>query len=64
MTTIDDILTLIAKHHLQIDTNVTGQDQTAKVPICAIKSALETAFKAGAELGVGVTIGLESAWHR
>lgn len=54
MSQIDNILTLIAQKHLDIDTLETQKSDRLDfhdVAVWRLRDALEAAFKAGAELG-------------
>lgn len=57
MSQIDNILTLIAQKHLDIDTLETQKSDRLDfhdVAVWCLRDALEAAFKAGAELGASL----------
>ena len=57
MSQIDNILTLIAQKHLDIDTLETQKSDRLDfhdVAVWRLRDALEAAFKAGAELGASL----------
>jgi hypothetical protein len=57
MSQIDNILTLIAQKHLDIDTLETQKSDRLDfhdVAVWRLRDALEAAFKAGAELGASI----------
>ena len=63
MSQIDTLLTRIALDHLFVDTLETrksGRLDFHEVSVWGIKSALEAAFKAGAELGASLPKATES----
>jgi len=57
MSQIDNVLTLIAQKHLDIDTLETQKSDRLDfhdVAVWRLRDALEAAFKAGAELGASL----------
>ncbi len=64
MSTINNILTLIAQKHLGIDTLETRQSDNLDfhdVGVESLRNALEAAFMAGAELGASLHMPTVSA---
>jgi hypothetical protein len=62
MSQIDNILTLIAQKHLDIDTLETQKSDRLDfhdVAVWRLRDALEAAFKAGAEFGASLPMATE-----